>query len=70
MTIVYKQVSPDDDIVLKFSGSAPTCGVYRNSQEVQDWLFTGNQILNLFEPPSPSLAESEEPVETNPLEWR
>jgi hypothetical protein len=69
MAIWFKQLSEDDVTILKFSDDAPTCEVYRNSQEVQDWLLAGNEIETIQKNPKPE----DEPIEVDlpgPSEWR
>ena len=69
MAIWFKQLSEDDATILKFSDEAPTCEVYRNSQEVQDWLLAGNEIETIVKAPKPE-DEPEENISTDPLAWR
>lgn len=62
MSIVYKEMGDQDEFIFKFETGKDSCQISRNSDEVKNWIFLGNQILPMVGSVTPNPEDDDTPI--------
>ena len=62
MSIVYKEMGEQDEFIFKFETGKDSCQVSRNSDEVRNWVASGNEILPMIASVVPNPEDDNTPI--------